>query len=266
MKKNGSLWRLLAALLLLYITAAYVLLPNYWKHYGPHRELETYPKVNLTAEGFAGDPLNAGLIASEKELVEAMKRAGWGAADALGFSSDFKIAESVLLKHSYQDAPVSRLFLFGRPQDFAFEKQVGGTPRQRHHVRFWKTSIQEKADRAFWIGSATFDRSIGFSRVTGQLTHHIAPDVDKERDSLFQDLTAARQLKKIYQVSGIGPLLNGRNGGGDRYFTDGEITVGVIPSENQEAAEMVKESNPLAVEIKNRSWSFVKNLLQTEKV
>ncbi len=35
-------------------------------------------------------------------------------------------------------------------------------------------------------------------------------------------------LMQIYRVSGIGPTINGRNGEGDRYFTAGEITVGVI--------------------------------------
>jgi hypothetical protein len=32
--------------------------------------------------------------------------------------------------------------------------------------------------RPVWLGSATFDRDVGFSRYTGQVTHHIAPDIE----------------------------------------------------------------------------------------
>jgi hypothetical protein len=38
-------------------------------------------------------------------------------------------------------------------------------------------------------------------------------------------------LSRTYRLLGIGPTLNGRNGEGDRYFTDGEVVVGVIASE-----------------------------------
>ena len=41
------------------------------------------------------------------------------------------------------------------------------------------------------MGAATFDRGVGLSRYTRQVTHHIAPDVDAERDTLLADLAAA---------------------------------------------------------------------------
>ena len=37
----------------------------------------------------------------------------------------------------------------------------------------------------------TFDRRVGLSHDTGQVTHHIAPDIDAERDGLMRDLRAA---------------------------------------------------------------------------
>ena len=33
----------------------------------------------------------------------------------------------------------------------------------------------------------------------------------------------AEIVEALYQVTGVGPTLNGRNGEGDRYYTDGEI-------------------------------------------
>src|SRR2546422_9519511 len=66
------------------------------------------------------------------------------------------------------------------------------------------------------------------SHTSGQITHHIGADIDAERDTLMDDLKSAGWLTALYDVTGVGPTVNGRNGGGDRYFTDGELTVGVL--------------------------------------
>lgn len=253
---------LLFASLFFYVLLAYYLVPDFWKHYEHHPELEDFPKTSFTAEGLPGDPLNIGLAGSEQELIEAMRLAGWKQADPLKISSDIKIAEMVLLQKSYPEAPVSNLFLFERAQDFAFEKQMGSSPKRRHHVRFWKTPITNLQGQPLWIGSATFDRSVGLSHLTGQITHHIAPDIDQERDQWVQDLMRAGQLVKIYQVSGVGPSFRGKNGAGDFYYTDGEMTFAVLSIKNKPYLEPVVESNPIRVEFKNRSWDFFKHLFQ----
>jgi hypothetical protein len=64
--------------------------------------------------------------------------------------------------------------------------------------------------------------------LTGQITHHIAPDIDAERDRLMADLTAAGQLAWQYEWPGVGAMQDGRNAGGDRYYTDGLMAVGVL--------------------------------------
>jgi LssY C-terminus len=66
----------------------------------------------------------------------------------------------------------------------------------------------------------------GISRRTGQITHRIAPDIDAERDWPMADLAAAGQLARQYEWPGIGVTEDRRNAGGDRYSTDGMITVG----------------------------------------
>jgi hypothetical protein len=73
------------------------------------------------------------------------------------------------------------------------------------------------------------------SHTTGQITHHIGPDIDAERDHLIASLAAAGQLEIEYAVSGVEPTLDGRNGGGDRYYTDGELDVGVLTPGNRVA-------------------------------
>jgi hypothetical protein len=66
------------------------------------------------------------------------------------------------------------------------------------------------------------------SHDTGQITHHIGPDIDAERDTLMKALSTAGWVADRYQIEGIGPTQDGRNGGGDRYFTDGMMDVAVL--------------------------------------
>jgi LssY C-terminus len=47
------------------------------------------------------------------------------------------------------------------------------------------------------------------------VTHKIAPNIDQERDQLMDGLNQAQMVTSIYQMKGIGPTLNGRNGEGD---------------------------------------------------
>ncbi len=128
----------------------------------------------------------------------------------------------------YDDAPVSSLYLWGRKEDLAFEQPVGDNPRKRHHVRFWRSEKIDADGRPVWMGSATYDERVGFSHTTGQITHHIAPDVDTERDHLFQTLEQTGDLSEFYAVDDFHKTREGRNGGGDRWYTDGRLFVGVI--------------------------------------
>jgi hypothetical protein len=79
--------------------------------------------------------------------------------------------------------------------------------------------------RSVWLGSITFDRGVGLSHDTGQVTHHIGPNIDAERDLLMRDLREAGMVESFFQISGTGPTLFARNGEGDPYYTDGEIDV-----------------------------------------
>ena len=94
------------------------------------------------------------------------------------------------------------------------------------------------------------------------MTHHIAPDVDAERDGLIADLRNAGMLTTTYQVTGIGPTVLAWNGGGDRYFTDGEVTIGVIAvGAAENAAPVADRPNPPAVAMKNRAWRWLRSWL-----
>jgi hypothetical protein len=78
------------------------------------------------------------------------------------------------------------------------------------------------------MGSATYDQHVGFNHVTGQITHHIASDVDAERDHLFENLQQTGELADVNSVDGFHKIPTGHNGGGDKWFTDGRLLSGTI--------------------------------------
>lgn len=136
-----------------------------------------------------------------------------------------------MLKRPDPEAPASSLYLFGRKEDLAFEQPVGDNPRQRHHVRFWRTPLEDPDGRPVWVGSAVYDEHVGFSRTTGQITHVTGPDVDAERDYLFHNLEQTSDLSETMAVNGFHKIHEGRNGGGDPWHTDGKLDLGVIAVE-----------------------------------
>ena len=217
------------ALVAVYLALAYLLIPLAWERYAKrHPSFDDNPRITETADGHPGDPLNVALIGSEDGVHEAMRAAKWYRADALGFRSDIEIAEGTVLKRAFDRAPVSDLYLFGRKQDLAFEQPVGDSPRRRNHVRLWLIGKPDALGRPVWIGAASYDERVGLSHTTGQITHHVAPDVDAERDHLFASLQQAGTLSDTFKVEGFHKVLRGRNGGGDPWYTDGALWVGTI--------------------------------------
>ena len=223
---------LIVGLLLVWLIAAYLIAPTVWKSYAKrHPSFDDNPRITQTGDHHPGDPLNVSLIGTEDQIKTIMQAAKWLPAAKLGLRSDLKIGVDTVLSRPDDEAPVSNLFLFDRKEDLAYEMPVGDNPRQRHHVRLWKTGKNDADGRPVWIGSASYDERIGLSHTTGQITHHIAPDVDTERDHLFDNLKATGVLSEDYPVDGFHKTLEGRNGGGDPWHTDGRLFVGVIQAD-----------------------------------
>jgi len=222
--------RALVIAIALYTAFAYGIAPLIWRHYEHQTALATKPMVTKTSLGFSGDALNVGIEGGRDDVLCAMLEAGWRDADPTNLRTSAHIVGSVLAHRPYPTAPVSALFYDGRKQDLAFQKPSGVSPSTRHHVRLWLALDKGDNGEPVWLGAATFDRSVGVSHYTGQVTHHIAPDIDAERDLLTRDLSASGHVEATYSVSGIGPTLYARNGGGDPYFTDGEIEISRLRS------------------------------------
>lgn len=228
-RRFRALLRLFLALVLVYLMVAYLLLPLVWgSHEKRHPALADAPEITHTASGIPGDPLNVALVGTEADIHLAMLAAKWYPADPITLKSAMRIAVGVVFDRSYDDAPVSSLYLWGRKEDLAFEQPLGNDPRRRHHVRFWRSEKVDEQGNPLWMGAATLDVRVGLSHTTGQITHHIGPDVDLERDKVIHDIKQAGDLAAMYWIDGFHKELEGKNGGGDPWHTDGRLAVGEL--------------------------------------
>ena len=109
----------------------------------------------------------------------------------------------------------------------------------------------------------TFDRSVGVSHYTGAVTHHIDADIDAERKLLATDLETAGMVDAKYQVTGIGPTVAGRNGGGDLYNTDGEVWIlRLVEACQKRDRPTAIIPRPPATEIKDKIWQGIADALR----
>jgi hypothetical protein len=214
--------------LLFWVLVAYLALPR------AHRILtriylpDYFIGRTRTGDGLLGDPVNLALMGTEEQLHQAFSEAGWTKADELTLASGWRIAMSSLRRRSYSQAPVSPLFLFGRRQGFAYQQEVAGSPSKRHHVRFWECPADWLLPGGFavdWLAAGTFDRSVGLSLYTGQVTHKIDPNTDIERDHIVTTVTAANPRAALQVLADYSTGYHSRNGGGDRIETDGDLPI-----------------------------------------
>jgi hypothetical protein len=179
-----------------------------------------------TSDGLLGDPVNIALLGDEGQVRASLERAGWVQADDVSVRSSARIVGDTLRRRSYPEAPVSPLHLFDRQQDFAYQQEVAGTPSQRHHVRFWRCPeewLLPGGHRADWLAAASYDRRVGVSLFTLQVTHRIDGDTDVERDFVVGTVREANPACEVRVVRNFSTGYHARNGGGDRIDTDGDL-------------------------------------------
>ena len=147
---------------------------------------------------------------------------------------------STLTRRSYPEAPVSPLLLFDRQQDFAYQQEVDNNPAKRHHVRFWRAPEGWMLPGGFtvdWLAAGTYDRSVGLSLFTLQITHKIEENTDIERDYIIETVTEASPEVEIEVIRDFSTGYHSRNGGGDLIQTDGDLPIiDVRPIEAASAA------------------------------
>ncbi|HEY9306513.1 MAG TPA: LssY C-terminal domain-containing protein [Microbacterium sp.] len=211
-----------------WLLLAYLVLPRL------HRILTTVyvPEYFIgrtrTSDGLLGDPVNLAFQGSGEQIRAALEAAGWTRAQPVTLGSSWRIVASTISRRSYDEAPVSPLFLFGRQQDFAYQQEVDGNPAQRHHVRFWRCPddwLLPGGRRVEWLAAGTFDTSVGLSLFTLQVTHKIDADTDVERDHIVRTVTDADPRVVVDVIADFATGYHARNGGGDSIRTDGDLPI-----------------------------------------
>lgn len=151
----------------------------------------------------AGDPLNLVIIGDVSDAFPALIRRGWNVTETTWVGSVMRMIDSVLSGDRYAYAPISNLFLYGRPQDLALQK-ARDSIHQRNHLRLWRSPMLFHG-RPVWVGQIS--RDIG-SRMTIHsstlTTHKIDPDVDEAARALLEDMVYSQALRAWGRVAGVG--------------------------------------------------------------
>lgn len=177
-----------------------------------------------------GDPLNLVLIGSEELILPAFIQQDWHPTEIIHGGSLWKTVESFLFGSRYRYSPVSALYLFGRPQDFALQK-ARETVDERNHLRVWLAPVRHQG-QPVWVGQISRDIGVRFTGKFWPLTTHVIDRrVDEARWYLTQDLILAQRVAALGLASGVGlvhPDEPRFNLLGDPYYTDGLRLVAIF--------------------------------------
>ncbi|MFZ1381504.1 MAG: LssY C-terminal domain-containing protein, partial [Scrofimicrobium sp.] len=248
-------WTLLFFIIALWAVVAYWLLPRIHKVLSAMYVPNYFIGRSRTSDGIMGDPINVAFDGSADHIHRMMQAAGWTLAEPVSLSSGIRIVEATITGKSYPTAPVSTLEVFGRMQDFAYQQEIGGSPGKRHHIRFWHCPPDwplPGGRRVGWVAAGTYDRSVGLSMFTLQVTHKIGDDIDGERDHVLDTLRGVDPDLKVEWIEDFSTAYHSRNGGGDLIATDGNLAIvdlrevpGTVPAPDLKAiASMAEAPDP----------------------
>jgi hypothetical protein len=190
--------------------------------------IEQQPRCVTNKDGSKeGDPLNLVVIGTEDAIWPAFARAGWDPTEALRAGSALKTGFFGVFGGAYRHAPISSLYVWGRPQDIALQK-VRSNIHYRNHLRLWLAPVTYQGTPVL-LGQISRDIGSRFTSKSSTLTtHRIDPNVDETRENLVQDLIYSQCLEAFGFAGGVGeapPEAPRQNLTGDVYFTDGRRLV-----------------------------------------
>jgi hypothetical protein len=179
--------------------------------------------------GNPGDLINFAIVGSQEQVTNAFKDAGWLQADKTNKDAVVSALMATLQKNSYMTVPMSILYLFGRPQDFGYERTDPVlVAAQRHHFRIWNSPLSTP-QQTIWVGSGTHDIGIEKDqRSANAITHKIDQDVDNERDFIGATLTDAGRVQAMDYMTRSHPITSTKTATGGEIKSDGRVLVIVL--------------------------------------
>ncbi len=179
--------------------------------------------------GNPGDLINFAIVGSQEQVTNAFKAAGWLQADKSNTDAVVSALLATLQKNSYMTVPMSILYLFGRPQDFGYERTDPVlVAAQRHHFRIWNSPLSTP-QQTIWVGSGTHDIGIERDqRSANAITHKIDQDVDNERDFIGATLQQAGWVQAMDYMTRSNPIKETKTATGGSIKSDGRVLVIVL--------------------------------------
>ena len=175
---------------------------------GLNQAIQFLPPRVVNGEGRQGDMVNLIFIGHKDELQAAFGRAGWIKPEHWKLRSAWHV---VTQRNHYIRQPMSRFFLFGRSQDYAFAKpDPAAIVSRRHHIRIWKTG-REVDGTPIWAAAATHDVGIEFAKRGRLFNHRIDPNVDSERDFIGANLSETPAVRSPKLCEWRGPRVQSEN-------------------------------------------------------
>ncbi len=178
------------------------------------------PKFTETLLGNLQEPVSFIVIAdNDEQLIKSFRKANWHLADNGSFRSLITAFKLQVLNKAYPTAPMTPYFWQTYTNDFGFQEPTEvNSARYRHHARFWRTNFVTVAEKKIYVGITSLDTGVKW----WGLTHKIKPDIDSEREYLFDALKSASVVGAYEKAQFVDPVL-GKNFTGDQFFTDGKV-------------------------------------------
>ena len=179
--------------------------------------------------GKLGDMVNVLLVGYKDQVLEIFKAAGWVEVDSSVEGSVLNALSDTLARRNYLTMPMSKLYLFGRSQDYGLvHAQPVKVAKSRHHLRLWKSAL-ELDGRPVWCVAATHD--IGFERdkrLKVLPTHKIDPNVDAEREYVNETLSSTGLVAESTHLKPSQPITDAMTATGEEFHSDGQELVLVV--------------------------------------
>lgn len=188
--------------------------------------LKFVPRRITDSEGREGDMVNLIFVGTREQVEEAFRKAGW---DTTIRSKTKAVWHAMKHPKNQVAMPMSRLYLFGRPQDFALAMEdPESTMTRRHHIRIWKTDYDWNGVPV-WVGAATHDIGVEKdNRSLAGITHKIDPNVDAEREFVCKTLQEVQAGPKMGYILPPDPVREAATVTGGTYYSDGRMLLMVL--------------------------------------
>lgn len=178
-------------------------------------------KYTETLTGRKQEPINfVFLVKDDNQLAATLQQAGWVQVEVIDFASFIKAVKAFILKIPGSAAPMYPSFWNSKIQDLSFTKISGPSwLNNAHQIKIWHTNFLLNNGKNIYVGMVNANEGFRWGIIP-----KLAPDLDTERELLYQDIDHAGKMESHVKAQLVKPLI-GKNFIGNEFFTDGKFYV-----------------------------------------